>query len=67
MWIFTSGGFVSIVENYKHPGFLLLRAKKKEHLREFLSAQGQLYSDAYEISETPGGITAGELRYQCEN
>ena len=54
MWIFTSGGFVSIVENYKQPGFLLVRARKKEHLREFLTAQGQLASDAHEISETPG-------------
>ena len=54
MWIFTSGGFVSIVENYKQPGFLLVRARKKEHLREFLTAQGQLDSDAHEIPETPG-------------
>ena len=54
MWIFTSGGFVSIVKNYKQPGFLLVRSRKKEHLREFLTAQGQLDSDAHEISETPG-------------
>ena len=54
MWIFTSGGFVSIVENYKQSGFLLVRARKKEHLIEFLTAQGQLASDAHEISETPG-------------
>ena len=54
MWIFTSGGFVSIVENYNQPGFLLVRARKEEHLREFLSAQGQLDTTAHEISETPG-------------
>ena len=54
MWIFTSGGFVSIVENYKQPGSLLVRARKKEHLREFLTAQGQLNSDAHDFSETPG-------------
>ena len=54
MWIFTSGGFVSIVENYNQPGFLLVRARKEEHLREFLSAQGQLDTAAHEISETPG-------------
>ena len=54
MWIFTSGGFVSIVENYNQPGFLLVRARKEEHLREFLSAQGQLDAAAHQISETPG-------------
>ena len=54
MWIFTSGGFVSIVENYNQPGFFLVRARKEEHLREFLSAQGQLDTTAHEISETPG-------------
>ena len=54
MWIFTSGGFVSIVENYNQPGFPLVRARKEEHLREFLSAQGQLDTTAHEISETPG-------------
>ncbi len=54
MWVFTSGGFVSIVENYNQPGFLLVRARKEEHLREFLSAQGQLDTAAHEISETPG-------------
>ena len=54
MWIFTSGGFVSIVENYNQPGFLLVRVRKEEHLREFLSAQGQLDAAAHQISETPG-------------
>ena len=50
MWIFTSGGFVSIVENYKQPGFLLVRAREKEHLREFLTAQG------------PGGCTTKSIK-----
>ena len=33
MWIFTSGGFVSIVENYKQPGFLLVVKKSSQESR----------------------------------
>jgi hypothetical protein len=49
MWIFTSTGFISIVEDKDDSTVVLVRARKREHLEAFLSE-----SDRKGILETPG-------------
>ena len=39
MWIFTSKGFVSIVNDYERPGNLLCRARAKKHLEELFPGE----------------------------
>ena len=38
MWIFTSNAFVSIVQHRNDPTILIVRARYREDLREFLGA-----------------------------
>ena len=45
MWLFTTRGFISAVAHRDHPGHLLVRARRSEHLRA-------LFPDA-SISCTP--------------
>jgi hypothetical protein len=44
MWICLSDGFLSIVEDTKKPGNLLVRARKRKHLQNFAECK---------IEETP--------------
>ena len=36
MWIFFLGGFVSVVADRDHPGFVVVRGRSREHVLAFL-------------------------------
>lgn len=39
MWVFTETGFVSIVRHWDRPGYLLVRARDKQSLRDISLAE----------------------------
>ena len=39
MWLFFVGGFVSAVGHYEKPGVIVVRARSREHLKNFTAAE----------------------------
>jgi hypothetical protein len=48
MWLFSTHGFVSIKQSTQHQGYMLARARKEEHLRDYF------YDLSVIIEYTPG-------------
>jgi hypothetical protein len=40
MWVFTTGGFISVVQDRDDPKLLVVRARTREHMRAFLDGCG---------------------------
>lgn len=53
MWIFTDSGFLSIVQDTAMPGHLLVRARVRRDLKDFILTYCTLYDEELPILETP--------------
>lgn len=70
MWIFTSKGFVSMVQDFNNPGNLLVRARNKAHLEALFPEEKiqetRLNDYRFRIS-IPAVKTAEFFRDQIQN
>ena len=55
MWLFTTSGFVSIVKHRYMPGRLMIRARVREDLEQFVSVLDEIGGGQHKIKETPDG------------
>ena len=53
MWIFSKWGFVSIVQHRQLPGKLLVRARTKADLENFIRLLGEIDGKKHPVEETP--------------
>lgn len=55
MWVFTKTGFVSIVKHKFIPGSLMIRARVREDLEQFIAVLDEVSGSKHSIKETPDG------------
>jgi hypothetical protein len=55
VWVFSKTGFVSIVKHKYVPGSLMIRARVKEDLEQFVALLDEVSGSKHAIKETPDG------------
>ena len=55
MWVFTKNGFLSIVKHRYLPGRLMIRARVRDDLEQFVSLLDEIGGGHHRIKETPDG------------
>jgi len=55
VWVFSKTGFVSIVKHKYIPGSLMIRARVKEDLENFVAILDEVTGSKHAVKETPDG------------
>lgn len=55
MWVFSKTGFVSIVKHKYIPGSLMIRARVREDLEQFIAVLDEVTGSKHSLKETPDG------------